>query len=190
MLPSSDNPERFAPASELYARPERLGVAGPRLRERVRLTIETVRGDDGFPIVAFREVADRDAAEVLRGHVLEIRSSQLPELDEDEYYPFDLVGLEARDSGGAMVGRVTDVVESPAHALLVISSESAAETMVPFVLAAVPTVAVAEGFVVISPGFLGDVGELEQGDESVEGDALAGDGGGEVHSGDGGACRR
>lgn len=190
VLPSSDNSERFAPASELYARPERLGVAGPRLREQVRLTIETVRGDDGFPIVAFREVADRDAAEVLRGHVLEIRSSQLPELDEDEYYPFDLVGLEAREPGGAIVGRVTDVVESPAHALLVISSESTEETMVPFVLAAVPTVAVAEGFVVISPGFLGDTGELGRGNGSVGDDALAGGGGGGVHGGEGGTSGR
>ena len=160
MLPSSDNPERFAPASVLYARPERPGIAGPRLRKQVPLTIETVRGDGGFPIVAFRDVADRDAAEALRGHVLEIRSSQLPELDEDEYYPFDLIGLEARDPEGVVVGRVTDVIESPAHALLVISPGSGPETMIPFVLVAVPTVGVAEGFVVINPSFLGETEEL------------------------------
>lgn len=154
VMPSSDNPERFAPASVLYALPERLGIAGPRLREHVRLTIETVRGADGFPIVAFVEVVGREAAEALRGHVLEIPCSQLPELDEDEYYPFDLIGLEARDLGGAFLGRVTDVVESPAHALLVVSVGSGSEAMIPFVRAAVPTVAVAEGFVVISPSFL------------------------------------
>ncbi|MFH0915979.1 MAG: ribosome maturation factor RimM [bacterium] len=184
VLPSSDNPERFAPASVLYARPERLGIAGPRLREQVSLTIETVRGDAGFPIVAFRDVADRDAAEALRGHVLEIRSNQLPDLDEGEYYPFDLIGLEARDPEGVVVGRVIDVVESPAHALLVISSGAGAETMIPFVLAAVPTVAVAEGFVVISPSFLGGTEELGDGEESGERDDA------DVGRGPGGAIRR
>jgi 16S rRNA processing protein RimM len=177
VLPSSDNPQRFVPGSTLYARPQRLGIAGPRLRGQMRLTIENVRGDEGFPIVVFREVADRDAAEALRGHVLEIRSSQLPQLDEDEYYPFDLIGLEARDPRGNVLGRVTDVVESPAHALLVISGGCPPDVMVPFVLAAVPTVAVAEGFLVISPSFLGDAAEFDESDESAPGDEGAARGG-------------
>jgi 16S rRNA processing protein RimM len=169
VLPSSDNPERFAPASVFYARPDRPGVAGPRLREQVRLTITTVRGCEDFPIVGFREVADRDAAEALVGHVLEIRSNQLPELDEDEFYPFDLIGLEARDEAGTVVGPVTDVLENPAHELLVIATMTDAagapvELLVPFVLAAVPTVSVAEGYLVVASGFLGEAdGEIDGG---------------------------
>jgi 16S rRNA processing protein RimM len=78
-------------------------------------------------------------------------------LGEDEFYPFDLSGLEARDPLGAVVGRVTDVLESPAHAILVISAEPDQEIMVPFVLAAVPTVSVAEGYLVVESRFLGEV---------------------------------
>ncbi len=165
IVPSTDNPERFTPDSVLYARPGRLGVAGPRLREQMRLTVSAVRGAEGFPILRFGEVGDRDAAEALRGYVLEIRSSQLPELGEDEFYPFDLIGLDVRDESGTVVGRVTDVVDSPAHALLQVTSgsdstEEAAgglsptEELVPFVRAAVPVVALAEGYLVLSPGFL------------------------------------
>ena len=165
IVPSTDNPERFTAGAVLHARPGRLGAAGPRLHEQVRLTISTVRGDDGFPILGFDEVLGRDAAEALRGHVLEVRSSQLPELDEDEFYPFDLIGLEARSEDGVVVGRVTDVVDSPAHALLLItggcdSVEAAAqgaamtEDLIPFVKVAVPVVALAEGYLVVAPGFL------------------------------------
>ena len=156
VLPSSDNPERFAPDSVLYARPERLGIAGRRSVEQVRLVIESIRGDEDFPIVAFRGISDRDAAEALRGSALEIPSNQLPELDEDEFYPFDIIGLEARDPKGLSLGRVTDVVESPAHSLLVIACESGPETLIPFVEAAVPTVAIAEGFVVVDRTLLDD----------------------------------
>jgi 16S rRNA processing protein RimM len=77
-------------------------------------------------------------------------------LAEDEFYPFDLDGLEVRDPRGAVVGRVVDMVESPAHAILVISLGSGGEAMVPFVLEAVPTVAVMEGFLVVEPRFLGE----------------------------------
>ena len=107
--------------------------------------------------MGFLGVSERHAAEALRGYVLEVRSSELPELGQDEYYPFDLVGLEARDTGGTVVGRVTDVVESPAHALLVISTGSAQEIMIPFVSVAVPMVSVGGGFGVVGAGFLGEI---------------------------------
>jgi 16S rRNA processing protein RimM len=163
IMPDSDNPERFAPGAVLHARPARAGIAGPRLPERVELTIEGVRGGDGFPIVAFREVGDRRAAEALRGYLLEVRSADLPVLDDDEYYPFDLDGLEVRDPKGAVIGRVIEVIESPAHAILAVSLRSGGETLVPFVAAAVSAVDVGQGYLVVEPEFMdaesGDAGQ-------------------------------
>ncbi|MBN1628907.1 MAG: ribosome maturation factor RimM [Thermoleophilia bacterium] len=156
ITPDSDNPERFAPGSVVHARPRQVGIAGSRLQEQVCLTVESVRGDGDFPIVAFREIEDRDAAEALHGYVLEVRSSELPELEEDEFYPFDLIGLEARDGQGAVVGRVSDVIESPAHPIVVIALASGGEAMVPFVQVAVPAVDIAEGYLTIESGFVGD----------------------------------
>jgi 16S rRNA processing protein RimM len=150
---SSDNPERFAPGVTLHARPGRRGVAGARLPEQVRLTIESVRGDDGFPIVAFAEISDRDKAEAFCGYLLEVGATELPELEEGEFYPFDLIGLEARDPSGAVLGRVTDALDSPAHAILVIALIAGGEALVPFVMAAVPTVEVEGGFLVIDTEF-------------------------------------
>ncbi len=159
--PSSDNPDRFVPGSVFYCRPDRVGVAGPRLQEQVRLVIESLRGDDGFPIVAFQGVSDRTSAEALRGHILEIRSDELPELDDEEYYPFDLIGLAVRDEVGVVRGLVVDAVESPAHALLVVKLDDGnagkgdgAEILVPFVYEAVPIVEQGEGYVVVAEAYL------------------------------------
>jgi 16S rRNA processing protein RimM len=133
----------------------------------VRLTIDSVRGDDDFPIVAFSEIADRGRAEAFRGYVLEILSSQLPELDDDEYYPFDLIGLEARDSSGPVLGPVSDVLESPAHAILVVALQSGGEALVPFVLAAVPSVDLRQGYLVVDTEFASLAG-LPNGERAVE----------------------
>ena len=56
-----------------------------------------------------------------------------------------------------MLGRVEEVVDSPAHPLLVVSRGSAPEIMIPFVSAAVPVVSVLEGYVVVDAGFLDDI---------------------------------
>jgi 16S rRNA processing protein RimM len=154
VVTDSDNPERFSPGSVLHGHPARLGLAGPRQPEQIRLTVVGARGEEDFPILAFAEVANRDAAEALRGYVLEVPGSQLPELDDDEYYPFELEGLEVRDSTGARAGEVAEVMESPAHPILVISLAGGGETMVPFVQAAVPVVDVAAGYLVADDSFL------------------------------------
>ncbi|MCX8032955.1 MAG: ribosome maturation factor RimM [Thermoleophilia bacterium] len=149
----SDNPERFAPGAVLHARPGQSGLV-VEAGEHIRLTIEAVRGDDDFPIVAFREIGDRDQAEALRGFVLEIPADLLPELGEDEFYPFDLEGLAVRDPAGEVVGRVVEVLDYPAHGVLVIAIEGKGTHMVPFVAEAVPTVRVAEGYLVVESRFL------------------------------------
>lgn len=168
VLLSSDNPDRFRPGAILHARPAATGAARVASREPVLLTVRSVRGDGSFPIVAFDGVNDRDAAEALQGYLLEVSADELPELEDDEYYPFDLVGLEVRDQDGASCGSVVDVVETPAHFLLAVAlapersaapaeggvSRGAGEVLVPFVSEAVPTVDIAEGHVVVAGRFL------------------------------------
>jgi len=150
----SDNPERFAVDSVVFARAGRPGLAGPAATDLIRLTIESIRGSEGFPIIAFREVETREGAEGLRNHILEVRGEDLPDLGDDEFYPFDLIGLEVRDESGGVLGVITDAVESPAHALLVISTSKKDEILIPFVIAAIPTVDLVEGFLVVRPEFL------------------------------------
>ena len=60
------------------------------------LTLKSVRG----VIARFAEVADRTAAEVLRGTELTVPRSALPPLGEGEYYHADLLGLPAVSDAG------------------------------------------------------------------------------------------
>jgi 16S rRNA processing protein RimM len=154
IMPDCDNPERFAEGSVLYARPARSGLAAGRCAERAQLTVDSVRGEPEFPIVAFAETKDRESAEGLRGFILEVPGDELPMLAADEYYPFELKGLVVKDPKGVEVGRVTELVDSPAHPLLVVRLDAGGEVLVPFVLAAVPDVVVGEGYLIVEPSFL------------------------------------
>jgi 16S rRNA processing protein RimM len=102
-------------------------------------------------IIAFAEIADRTAAEDLRGTWLVLDSAELdPTGDPDEFHDHELIGLAAVRAGGERLGVVADV-RHHGQDLLVITRDRGEELLVPFVAAIVPEVDVAAGRLVIDP---------------------------------------
>ncbi len=146
--PWTDDPQqRFAPGTVFTTQPK------PGERERAtaapELTVTTARAQSGRWVVAFAELTDRGAAEALRGTRLLLPATVRPVIDDpDQFYDTDLVGLVVRDRDGAVIGAVRDVVHGPAGDLLAVEQDGR-EHLVPFVRAIVPTVDLAEGFLVV-----------------------------------------
>jgi 16S rRNA processing protein RimM len=108
------------------------------------LTIKKVRDDGkGGAVARFAEVADRTAAEALRGTVLTVPRSALPPLGEGEYYYADLIGLPAVSDAGEPLGTVVAVENFGAGDILEIErppvdGRPGMRFMVPMTEAAVP----------------------------------------------------
>jgi 16S rRNA processing protein RimM len=114
------------------------------------LTLVGGRAAKGGVVARAREVETRDQAEALRGLRLYIARDDLPPPDEDEFYLADLVGLEARDAAGAVVGRVRAVENFGAGDLLEIAPVGGGPTWwLPFTKEAAPEVRIADGFVTV-----------------------------------------
>ena len=76
-----------------------------------KMEIDTVRMHQGTPLIRFVEAPDRTAAEFLRGQTLLIPESALPELDEDEVYLHDMLGLSVvLDATGQKLGVLDHVL--------------------------------------------------------------------------------
>ncbi|GAA1727622.1 ribosome maturation factor RimM [Isoptericola hypogeus] len=134
--------ERFAVGAALDTEP---ASAGP-------LTITGVRVHQERWLVSFAQVADRTAAEALRGVELVVEEDASDE--EDAWYPHELQGLRAELEDGTVVGEVVALEHLPAHDVLVVREPldaGAVRTLVPFVRAIVPVVDVAGGRVVLTP---------------------------------------
>jgi 16S rRNA processing protein RimM len=99
---ASDDPERFAVGARVLLDGEP-AVVEERKRAGGRLVVRL----------------DRAAA---RGASLEIRRDQLPPPEADEYYVFQLVGLDVVEEGGRTLGRVRDIVAAPANDVLELDS--------------------------------------------------------------------
>ncbi|TLG16559.1 ribosome maturation factor RimM [Nocardia cyriacigeorgica] len=143
----TDEPEaRFAPGSTLRGR-----LA--RSKEVREFTVESAREHSGRLLVHVSGVEDRTAADALRGTLFLVDSDDLgPSQDPDEYYDHELEGLRVELADGTAVGTVTEVLHSAAGELLAVrAADDGREILIPFVMAIVPTVSVADGLVVIDP---------------------------------------
>jgi 16S rRNA processing protein RimM len=97
-------------------------------------------------------VPTKEAADSLRGTRLYAPRAALPSLPDDEFYHADLLGLTALDTGGATLGKVAAVLNHGAGDLLELRSPSLdGAVLVPFTRAAVPTVDLAAGRIIIDP---------------------------------------
>ena len=94
------------------------------------LTIASVRPHAGRWLAEMREVADRNAAETLRGARLCVPREELPELPDGGYLLHDLVGMSVCEAGET-IGVVRDVYDQPGAPLLALDV-SGQERLVPF----------------------------------------------------------
>lgn len=77
-------------------------------------------------------VADRESAERLKGRLIAVPRSALPEKQADEYYWADLIGMKVVDMSGAELGAVSRLLETGANDVLCVQGE-AGESLIPFV---------------------------------------------------------
>ncbi len=128
----SEDPERFAPGSVLWAGSEEVRVE-ERKRSGGRLVIRLNRN-------------------VPRGTRLEIRRAELPKPDDGSYYVFQLVGLEVEEEGGRRLGVVADVVPGPANDALELDTG----LLLPLVEACVREVDLGTRRILVAQGFAPD----------------------------------
>lgn len=102
-------------------------------------------------VVRFREITSRNDAESLNGTKLYIERDALPDLEEEEFYHSDLIGLSAQLEDGSEFGTVLMVHDFGAGELLDIAPKTGKSVLIPFTREAVPLVDIAGQRVVIVP---------------------------------------
>jgi 16S rRNA processing protein RimM len=112
--------------------------------------ITSLRPGKEFLVARLKDVTDRTAAEKLCNIDLYVSRERLPAPAPDEFYHADLIGLRAEDTEGRTIGTIVAVHNFGAGDILEMSPEAGGETLMhPFSTAAVPTVDIAAGRIVV-----------------------------------------
>ena len=142
----SDVPGRLEAGSRLLA----TSAAG-----RSSLTVAASRRHQGAALVSFAEIADRTAAEPLRGATLEVERSRVPPAPLGSFYHWQLMGCRVGDRQAGELGAVVDLIEDGGGLLLVVEGRQGT-VPVPFVESYLLRVVVEEGRIELDlpPGLL------------------------------------
>ena len=142
------------------ADPLALTAYGPLLRAdgSHALTVLSARPTKDGIVGRVKEVATKEEADALRNLKLHVPRERFPQPDEDEFYLADLIGVEARDPEGTVLGTVKAVQNFGADDMLEIAPAAGGATwFLPFTKAATPELHLADGWLLaIRPDEIGE----------------------------------
>lgn len=122
IAPETSYPERFRILKELRLKRKE----GPE----VRLAIDEVRITHKV-VIASVAVEDQDEFDSVRGATVVVRRSERYPLPDDEYYVDDLVGLVVKDKAGNVIGKLSEVWETPANDIYQVLGDGGREILLP-----------------------------------------------------------
>ena len=132
----SDYPDRFAPGSSVYL-------------DNERCVILRVHGHKVGYVVGLDGVPDRTSAELLRGKKLTVPASELPELDDDTFFYFDIIDMAVRTTSGDELGRVEEILSAGGNDVYVVRG-AGKEMLIPAAREYVVEVDVERGIMTVS----------------------------------------
>lgn len=86
-----------------------------------------------FVVLKLEGIETREAAEMLRGYNVFISDEFQLELQEDQFFVHELVGLVVYDENERLIGKVNNVMNTGANDVFEITSEDGKEFLVPFI---------------------------------------------------------
>ena len=143
--PSSDFPERFTKPGKRWIQKDN------ELPTEIKLKKGTLIPGKSIYIISIEGVLDRSSAEEFVGWKLVVPVNNRPNLSNDEYHYFDLIGLEVRKGiQKTLIGYVTDLIKG-GNDLLEIELVEGKKVLVPFVKKIVPEIEIKEKWLLIDP---------------------------------------
>lgn len=136
--PLTDDPTRFAVGE----------VLATDRTEPSTVTVSSAQPHKEGLLVMLEGIGDRNQSEALRGLSFLVDPASRRDLQDDEYWPEQLVGLRVVDSRGREYGDVVEIVPGSAQDRLRVKADDQFFE-VPFVAAIVTAVDVAAGVVVV-----------------------------------------
>lgn len=97
------------------------------------LTIATHRVHKSFELIRFEGYPTINEVEVLVGGQLIIESDQLFDLEEDEFYVHDIIGITILDEAYQVIGTVKEVIRSGANDVWVVKRPKKVDLMLPYI---------------------------------------------------------
>jgi 16S rRNA processing protein RimM len=133
-------PERIPDLPEVYLGDE----SSPRKLRRARI-------QGNVAIMRIAGIDDRDMAEALRQTTVSIDREYAAPLEDDEFYHYQILNLQALDEAGNLLGEVVEIIETGANDVYVIRPEEGNYLLIPALKSVVLSIEPEAGRMIVRP---------------------------------------
>lgn len=119
-------------------------------RSHKEVKIKGIRFNKGNALFLFEGVTDRTTALQFRGREVIVPFSQLPELEQDEYYVAQLVGLNVETIEGAPLGKVAEIIFTGANEIYIVRGGPHGEILLPAIESVIPSIDLDQGRMLVA----------------------------------------
>ncbi|MFH2103599.1 MAG: ribosome maturation factor RimM [Chloroflexota bacterium] len=134
----TDFPERLAPGTLVYAGDD-----------YIELTIESRRPHNDGLLLKFSGIQTLDQVSPYKNLILYVPTSNRPTLPDGEYYYHQLLGLIVKAGSGMVYGRLTDIIQTGANDVYVVSRDSGGELLLPAIPEVIKEVDIPRGTITV-----------------------------------------
>lgn len=110
--------------------------------------VESIRYHKNHVLLKLRGVDDMTAGEALKGREIWVPREDARELEEDEWFICDMLGMEVREDG-VLLGKLVDVLETGSNDVYVTRDEAGHEILIPALKDIILTVDIEAGVMTV-----------------------------------------
>lgn len=140
VFPTTDDPERFLDLEYVF-----LDIG----KEKKKLTIQNVKFFKQFVILKFKGINNINDIEKYKRCALLVDRENAVELEEDEYFIADMIGMNVFTEDGELFGTLKDVIETGANDVYIINRKKYGEVLIPAIKECILDVNVKEGRMIV-----------------------------------------
>lgn len=143
VLSNTDFPE------ERFAVGEKVAAFMPGSKEPLTFKIKASRQHKQFYLLTFEGFDDINVVEKYKGAELKVSEDQLFELEENEFYYFEIIGCEVFTDEGSLVGTVTEILTPGANDVWVVKTPEKKDVLIPYIESIVKNISINDKKIVI-----------------------------------------
>ena len=117
--------------------------------EHIPVVVASHRSHKGMDLLKFKGINSINDVELYKGSNLLVSTEYLKDLDDDEFYYFEIIGCVVKSVEGEVIGEISDVLRTGANDVWTVKREGQKDVLVPYIEQVVKTVNIHEKEVVI-----------------------------------------
>ena len=101
--------------------------------EHVEVVVATHRVHKGADLLKFKHLNSINDVEKYKGCALLVSTDELEELEENEFYYFEIIGCTVVTTDGEKIGEISEILETGANDVWVVKRQGQKDALIPYI---------------------------------------------------------